>query len=337
MGEDRPIWGIHMGLEHGDRPIVDSYIAIGWDAVGNLGQLSATRDAYKNAVAKAYPMSKPGAVPVFAGTLFKFANDMKIGDLVIYPSKPDRMVNIGKISGNYTFSLMPDAKSPNRRSVVWIKQLPRAHFSQSALNEIGSAVTLFQVTTNADEFLAAIKGEEFEITAKDETTVEAASENTAETTKDFVIKRLKGSLDPYKFERFVAYLLEQMGYHTRVTQKSNDGGIDVIASRDELGFEPPIIKVQCKQTLGNTGQPDVAQLYGHIESREYGLFVSLGDYTAQARNFERSKHNLRLISGSDLVDLIFVYYKQFNPDYQKVLPLRQIYVPALGSTDFDAG
>jgi len=43
----------------------------------------------------------------------------------------------------------------------------------------------------------------------------------------------------------------------RVTKASGDAGVDVIAHRDELGFEPPLIKVQCKQTLGTNGRPDV--------------------------------------------------------------------------------
>lgn len=40
----------------------------------------------------------------------------------------------------------------------WLRHLPRADFSQSALHEIGSAIILFQVTSNADEFLAALEG-----------------------------------------------------------------------------------------------------------------------------------------------------------------------------------
>jgi restriction system protein len=67
--------------------------------------------------------------------------------------------------------------------------------------------------------------------------------------------------------------------------------------------------------------------YGHIDNEEHGLFVTLGDYTPQARNFERSKPNLRLIDGGALVDLIFNHYEQFDPSYQTLLPLRQIYVP----------
>jgi predicted Mrr-cat superfamily restriction endonuclease len=70
-----------------------------------------------------------------------------------------------------------------------------------------------------------------------------------------------------------------MGYHARVTQASADGGIDVIAHRDGLGFEPPIIKVQCKQTLSTNGRPDVQKLYGAIEKEEKGLFVTLGSFS----------------------------------------------------------
>jgi restriction system protein len=38
---------------------------------------------------------------------------------------------------------------------------PRAQFSQPALYETGSALTLFQVSNNAEEFLAALNGKPF--------------------------------------------------------------------------------------------------------------------------------------------------------------------------------
>ena len=124
--------------------------------MGDLSKLPADREAFKKAVASTYPQIKPGAIPVVAGTLFKFTNEMKIGDLVIYPSKIDRMVNLGTIKGDYEFKPSSgDMDGPNRRSVKWTGNIARPEFSQSALHEIGSAVTLFQVKNNADEFLAA--------------------------------------------------------------------------------------------------------------------------------------------------------------------------------------
>ncbi len=121
-----------------------------------------------------------------------------------------------------------------------------------------------------------------------------------------------------------------MGYHARVTQASGDGGVDIIAHRDELGFEPPIIKVQCKQMLGTIGRPDVQRLHGAIEREEHGLFVTLGSFSPDARTFERTKPNLRLIDGEELIDLIYAHYREFEPRYQALLPLKPTYIPGPG-------
>ncbi|MBI3760167.1 MAG: restriction endonuclease [Deltaproteobacteria bacterium] len=329
MAEEEIIWGIHMGWRHGRKPLDNGFVSIGWSSVGDLGALANNRDAFKQAVTAAYPNKKPGAIPVDAGTLFRFAKEMKRGDLVIYPSKPDRMINFGTVQSDYKYRPDADAEAPNVREIKWLKHFPRASFSQNALHEIGSAVTLFQVKNNAEEFLSAFRGNLLPTSEVDEETIEAVAAATEEATADFIIKRLKSALDPYQFEAFVAHLLERMGYHARVTQKSGDGGVDIIAHKDELGFEPPIIKVQCKQILSTIGQPDVAQLYGHVEQREHGLFVTLGNYSPQARQFERSKHNLRLIDGEALTELIFNHYDRFDPRYQMLLPLKKAFIPGV--------
>ncbi|MGE3986694.1 restriction endonuclease [Pseudorhodoplanes sp.] len=328
MADDRSIWGIHMGLLHEDRPIKEGYIAIGWKAVGDLARLPKTRDAFKTALVSAYPDTKAGAVPVNAGMLFKFAVEMKVGDLVVYPSKPDRMVNIGRIESDYFYN-DDGGGGPNQRRVTWLKSMPRTTFSQDALHEIGSAVTLFQIKNHPEEFTAALEGTPIAAADVDEEQKTSASENIEDSTVDFVLKQLKTKINSYQFEQFVAHLIECMGYHARVTPASGDGGVDIIAHKDELGFEPPIIKVQCKQVLSNIGQPEVAQLYGHVESREHGLFVSLGGYTPQARQFERSKHNLRLVTGEELVELIFNHYENFDPRYQSLLPMKRVYIPGI--------
>ena len=288
--DDRPMWGIHMDRSFGNTPISNDFIAIGWDEVGDLSSQPATREAFKKAVALRYPNAKPGAIPVIAGTLFKFATEIAVGDKVIYPSKSDRKVNLGVIKSGYRFDPSKAlGMCPNRRDVTWTHQFERTEFSQSALHEIGSAITLFQVKNNAEEFLAAFEGKLVNTEDVDAETAHEAAVTTTEATEDFIIKRLKSSLTPYQFEKFVAHLLERMGYHARVTQASGDGGIDIIAHKDELGFEDPLIKVQCKQTLSTIGQPDVSQLYGHVDNKEFGLFVSLGDYSSQARQFEANQ------------------------------------------------
>jgi restriction system protein len=283
-----------------------------------------------------YPEKKPGAIPNNAGQLFRFVHEMKPGDIVVYPSKRDRQVHLGRIEGGYTYDSQTEPGYPNRRAVKWLRSVPRTHFSQGALYEIGSALSLFLVRNYADEFRAALEGKATPPTpvAQDES-VAAVAEDIEETTRDFVLKQLAQELKGHPFADFIAHLLNAMGYRTRVAPEGPDGGIDIVAHKDELGFEPPIIKVQVKSTEGSIGDPVVSALYGKVGIGEFGLLVTLGTFTSQAINFAKSKSNLRLIAGDELVKLIFQHYDQFDSRYKGLLPLRRVYVPEVIETDED--
>jgi restriction system protein len=323
------MWGIHAGRAGAanDLFIREKRIAIGWPEMGDLSRVDPNREAFKKSVAEIYPNAKKGAIPVIGGTLYRFVNEMNVGDIVIYPSKADKQVHIGRIVGNYVYD--PDKSSHycNQRKVTWLGSYPRTRFSQGALYEIGSAVTLFQVETYADEFIAALEGKEVSIPPGEDETVAFVIEDIKQTTHDFIIKTLSQELKGHPFADFIAHLLEKIGYHTRVSQPGPDQGIDIIAHKDELGFEPPIIKVQVKSKDSNIGSPEVAQLYGSIGEKEFGLFVTLSNFTSQAISFAASKTNLRLIDGDELIDLILAYYEKLDSRYKGILPLKQVYIP----------
>jgi restriction system protein len=124
-----------------------------------------------------------------------------------------------------------------------------------------------------------------------------------------------------------------MGYRTRVSPEGTDGGIDIVAHRDELGFEPPIVKVQVKSTEGKVGDPEVSALYGKVGSSEFGLVVTLGYFTPQAISFARNKSNLRLIDGDDLVELILEHYEKLDSKYKAMVPLKRVYIPEPADED----
>jgi restriction system protein len=333
------VWGIHMGEHVGNRPIDDGYVAIGWYQLGDLRQYS-DRDAFKQAIATKIPDAKTGAQPVYAGILYRFSHEIKAGDFVVYPSKHDRMVNIGRFTGQISYIPEDPDEYPNRRAVEWLGHFPRNEFSQSALNEIGAFITLFLVKKHASEFLAKV-GSGAEPSASvpndeigdedtdDDTATVAVSRQAEVTTSDFVIRRIMASMTGYEFEEFVAHLLECMGYTARVTQRSGDGGVDVIAHLDALGFQPPIIKVQCKRTTSQTSRPDVDQLLGTLGEGEFGLYINLGSYSRASVELERNRGKLRLIDGEQFVDLILAHYPKLEPRFRSMIPLKQIYVPDL--------
>ena len=51
-----------------------------------------------------------------------------------------------------------------------------------------------------------------------------------------------------------------------------------------------------RATVG-VGDPETSSLYGKAAPPSTASSVTLGTFTAQARNFERNKSNLRLVDG----------------------------------------
>jgi restriction system protein len=188
-------------------------------------------------------------------------------------------------------------------------------------------MSLFQVKNYAEEFRVAIEGKAVAPPTDTDETVAFVADEIEQNARDFILKTLAQKLKGHPFAEFIAHLLGTMGYRTRVSPKGPDGGIDIIAHKDELGFEPPIIKVQVKSSGGSIGNPMVAELYGNVTAGEFGLFVTLGTYTNQARNFAKGKSNLRLIDGEELVDLVLSNYEQFDSRYKGLFPLKKVYVP----------
>jgi restriction system protein len=324
--EEKTIWGIHAGQtgEAESLFLNKNVIALGWKNMGGFNGLK-TRDEFKERYAEVWPDASLQQIAIGAGQPFRFVHEIIVGDYVVFPAKKDRQVHIGEITGEYQYHPSINKDFANQRSVKWLVNLPRTRFSQSALYEMGSAMSLFQIKNNADEIMAALEGKIVVINPPDDTGGTGFSD-IEEQTKDFVLKQLERNLKGLPLENFIQHLLETMGYRARLTY-ANEPSVDIIAYKDELGFEPPIIKVQVKSSSGKIGDKDVSALYGKVDQGEFGLLITLGEFTPPAKHFESSKSNLRLIDGVGLVDLIFDHYEDFSPKYKGIIPLKRVYVP----------
>jgi len=327
---DKKLWAVRAGRhsEADAQFLQGNCVALGFHKMGDMSTIKADRQSFKERVIETHPGIAEGAVPNLAGQAFRFVHEMKVGDFVAYPCKLDRQIHLGRVVGEYAHQ--KNAVYPNVRKVEWITAVPRKVLSQGALYELGSAISIFLVKNFAGELLPFLEGGSkapSEVPTED-TTVAQVAEDIEATTQDFVLKTLEKELKGHPFADFVAHLLTVMGYRTRVSPEGPDGGVDIVAHKDELGFEPPIIKVQVKSTTGSIGDPVVSALYGKVATGEFGLLVTLGTFTTQAKTFARSKSNLRLIDGVELVDLVLSHYEAFDSQYKGVLPLRRVYVPA---------
>lgn len=323
MENNVKIWGIHTMDD--SLFLNQNIIAIGWDAIGDLSRIEPTREAYKNEYIRAYPNAKKGSVATGAGMLYRFSCEMQKGDYIVFPSKIDRKINIGMVESDY-FHDDAAAMYPNQRKVKWLKHLPRTAFSQGALYEVGSALSFFQVKNYSDEFLKALDrnftGNNLE--SEPDETVARTAEEIIESTKDFILKELSKRLKGYALEEFIADLLQAMGYRTTLSPHGGDNGVDITAYKDEL---PPRIVVQVKSQDGDIKETTIQSLKGAMRGGDYGVFITLSDYTKNAQKYLDNTPIIRGINGTELVDLILKYYDKLSEQYKRIIPLKMVYIP----------
>lgn len=139
-------WGIHNDQASID-PVHDGAVRIGWDEVGDLSHIDPSRDAFKAAVRERMPSVSEGTLPSAAGTLYRFVHEVRDGDIVVCPDRKRRTLNIGRVTGEYEFR--PGVENYKHwRPVTWVRTgVARTELSVAAQQELGSATTLFTVST----------------------------------------------------------------------------------------------------------------------------------------------------------------------------------------------
>lgn len=183
------------------------------------------------------------------------------------------------------------------------------------------------VKNYADEFLSALDkdfNKHVSETSEEDESVAATADDIIESTRDFILKELSKNLKGYDLEEFVADLLRAMGYRTTVSPHGGDSGIDITAYKDEL---PPRIVVQVKSQDSDIKETTIQSLKGAMREGDYGLFVTLSNYTKNAQKYLDNTPIIRGINGTELVDLILKYYEDLSEKYRKMIPLKMVYIP----------
>ena len=327
MVETKVVWGIHTTQENLFLP--NNIIGIGWEEMGDIKCVGDNRDDIKKRYAAVYPDAKSGSIATSVGMLYRFVYEAQIGDYVVYPSKVDRKINIGVIESDY-YNEPAENRFTQRRKVKWLKSFPRTDFSQGALYEVGASLTFFQIKNYADEYLAALEGKKVSLDMSIDDSIGATADEIQEITKDFILKELSKKLKGYDFEIFVANLLNAMGYRTKVSKQGGDSGIDIVAYKDEF---PPRICVQVKSIDSDIKESTIQSLRGAMSEGDYGVFVTLSDYTPNAKVYLKHHPIIRGLNGSEVVDLVLRYYDKLDDKYKEIIPLKRVYIPVL-SEDF---
>lgn len=185
---------------------------------------------------------------------------------------------------------------------------------------------MFSIKNYADEYLNAFS-KDFKgkiIHSDEDDVVKQTAEDIRETTKDYILKELSKHFKGYELETFVADLLEAMGYRTVRSPRGGDRGIDIKAYKDEL---PPRILVQVKSQDTDIAETTIQSLKGAMREGDYGLFVTLSNYTKNAQRYLESTPIIRGINGEDLAKLILEYYEKLDNKYKNIISLEKVYIP----------
>ncbi len=310
----------------------------GWDEVDDLSKFASKKDLLKH-LTEVNPDSGQKKLINNCGQLWAFGKKIARGDLVALPLKGRGAIAFGEVVGAYEYfpNNPPDTK--HTIPVKWLSvDTPRNRFDQDLLYSFGAFMTICQIKrNNAEQRVRDIlAGKVSPIVARpaddsDEVSDETAQLPTdlAEYAADQISQWIARKFTGHKLADLINAVLEAQGYTTEVSPPGADGGVDIIAGKGPLGFDPPRIIVQVK---GGNSQQDVMvlrELKGVIRDfkAEQGLFVAWGGFKKTVYDEARKDFfDIRLWDESDIVENVLQNYDKFPEEIKAELPIKRIWI-----------
>lgn len=116
------------------------------------------------------------------------------------------------------------------------------------------------------------------------------------------------SNEPTKFEDFCADLYKKMGYKTKVTAKTGDGGYDIVMNYNNKKY---IVECKCYDQKHSIGRPMIQKLVGANQEAKADnmIFITKSNFSKDAIVFAKTT-NVELIDGDKLLELFNKYYEK---------------------------
>ena len=116
------------------------------------------------------------------------------------------------------------------------------------------------------------------------------------------------NLNPLDFEMLVGQLYTMIGFSTKLTKRSHDGGIDIFASRNEPTQKETLI-IQCKRYNKKIGVKDIRDLLGVVSDKKAnkGTLITTSFFTKESIKFAKNNPRIELIDYDSLAKLFNQY------------------------------
>lgn len=235
-------------------------VGIGFPEIAELAYSGASRKALLTAYSEVRPGIKQHSAMSAASQVYRFVNEIGVGDLVVTHSPTNRRYLVGTVRAACTYQ--PDRTNLGMdlsRPVDWLPiEVDRDRLTVGTRNSLGSVMTVFKLPDSASaELLAAATGAPVQVA---EPEIDTKAEDPLEDFEAVAFERIKdqvNQLDWADLQELVAGILRAMSYKTQVSPPGSDLGRDILASPDGFGFEQPRIVVEVKHRKGSMGSQEV--------------------------------------------------------------------------------
>lgn len=142
------------------REFIDkSIVAIGWP---ELASLEGKGKSYLNSeLPKHFPNDTIVQIGIAAGTIDRFVNEIRVGDILIVPN--DKDIYFCKVTSGYCYDMTKSSDTegyPHQRKVQWIKgPVRREDIPESVRGSLRAPRTLADLSHHIDDILSYIGDE----------------------------------------------------------------------------------------------------------------------------------------------------------------------------------
>jgi restriction system protein len=299
-------------------------------------------DSVLKRVMESRPQAKPRAAANFAGQLWTFAGDMKLGDIVVLPRKLTSQISLGRVTGPYQYKKVGDSFR-HTRAVKWEQSdIPRTAFEQDLLYSFGAAMTVCNISRNdAERRVAAVlagKPDPGPAGVLERTRKPAAAPPTVtpeevpdlgQLAHDQIVAHIQARFAGHALASLIDAVLRADGWVTKLSPPGADGGVDILGGRGPLGLDEPRLCVQVKSQNSPADVTVYRTLQGTMQTfkAEQGLLVCWGGFNKVVVTEAKQGHfTVRLWDSRDVVEAIYRTYERLPAEIQADLPLKRVWM-----------
>jgi restriction system protein len=285
----------------------EGYIGIGWFNHNPIDWDLSNKDFLKDRYREKFPENPNMRVNQNVGQIFRFVNEMSLGDLVISPYVDNRLL-VGLIESELYFKEDETSPYPWRKKVKWFKEkLDRHTLSVPLQNTLRSSLTCFKVSSS-DEILI-----ELGLLKKNDNQLNSTIDKSPLSNFELIRKRFL-ELDATEFEYLVSFMLRTLGFEpTQEIGKVGDGGIDFEGVLDVSGIASINLQVQVKRyDKGVIGEKEIRNFRGALKKDFQGCFITLSTFNKKAIESatDKEREQIQLIDGNRFIEVFIEQYEK---------------------------